>query len=143
MISINETLILQIIHFLILVFILNRLMFRPILGIINERARHIEDTKKDLVNIEEETKELVDRCILMEKDARKDARDETSRLKRDAFAITEKIFNDTKEEITLMREKANEEIDEQLEKAKQALHSEAEALSGEITVRVIGRRIAN
>ena len=64
MISVNATLIIQIIHFLLLVFILNRIMFRPIMRLIDERGKHIEDTKKQMANIEMETNELANRCLL-------------------------------------------------------------------------------
>ena len=143
MISINETLILQVIHFLILVFILNRLMFRPILRLINERGTYVDDAKKETVKISEETAELVDRCVSMEKDARNDARNENSKLKREAIAMAEKIFDDTREEISSIRDEATKEVDEQLKRAQQSLQREALVLADEITVKVIGRRIGN
>jgi F-type H+-transporting ATPase subunit b len=143
MISINETLIIQIIHFLILVFILNRLMFRPILAAIDKRSKYIEDSKKEIVDIENETTELFDKCVSMEKGARTDAGNESSRLKKEALETSENIFNDSREEVSSIREKVKKEIDEQLKRAKQSLQSEAVSLADTITEKVMGRRIGN
>ena len=143
MISINATLFIQIIHFLILVFILNRLMLRPILKLIDERDQYIRDLKKEVVKLEEETTELIDKCVSIEKTAKQDAVVERSQLKEEAVEIAEKIFSGTREEVALIRDKAEEKVDEQLKNAQQYLQSEAMILAEEITGRVIDRRIAN
>ena len=143
MISINATLFIQIIHFLILVFILNRLLFRPIMRIISERANHMENEKKQLNNIEEETKELVKKCMSIERETRKKAGEENSRFRREANETAEKIFSDTKEEISAIRDKADREIDKKIQDAQQAMKDEAAFLAGELIEKVIGRRFAN
>ena len=143
MISVNATLFIQIIHFLLLVFILNRLMFRPIMKLIDERDKHIEDSKKQMANIEIETNELVDRCVSMEKDARKDAGEESSKLKKEAVAMAERVFTDTREEINAIKEKVSQEVNEKIKTAKQSLQNEAVVLADTITEKVVGRRIDN
>ena len=141
MISINATLFLQILHFLILIFILNRLMFRPTLKVINERAQFIEKTKEEIENIEVKTTELAEKCISMEKDARRNAGDERSKMNAEAKDVAEKLFQETKEEIAVIREKVDNDIKAQLGDAKTFLQREAEILADEITEKVIGRRI--
>lgn len=142
MISINATLLLQIIHFLILMFILDRLMFRPILRIIHERDRHIEDAKNQLDVVERETRELTDKCVAMERNARRDAGEESAHLKREAVEAADKILSDTREGVTAIRVKAEDEIDRKLEEAQQSLRKEAVILAGELTMKLIGRRVS-
>lgn len=143
MISINATLVLQVIHFLILVFILNRLMFRPIMRTIRERYKYIEDAKKQAMNMEEEAEALMKKCIAIEKDARREAGHESAQIKKEALALAEKIFDEARDNVSSIREKIKKEIDEQLKKAQQFLQSEAMILADEITEKVISRRIAN
>jgi len=143
MISINATLVLQVIHFLILVFILNRLMFRPIMRTIHERRNYIEDAKKQAMNMEEEAQALVEKCVAIEKDARRDAGHESAQIKKEALAVAEQIFDEARDKVSNIRDQINKEIDEQLEKAKHFLQSEAVALADEITEKVISRRIAH
>ena len=140
MISINATLFVQVLHFLILTFILNRLMFRPIMRLVKDRTRYIEKTEKEIVNIESETTQLVSKCISMENDARKDAGEEKSQLKKEASKIAGNIFQDTKNEVAVIREEVDKNVERQLEVAQKFLHSEALALADEITEKIIGRR---
>ena len=61
MIELNQTLILQIIGFFVLLYILNRLLYRPLQEILAEREKRISGTLSEASNIEEEVqKGLVD-----------------------------------------------------------------------------------
>lgn len=140
MININATLIIQLIQFLILVFILNRLMLRPILRIVDERGKHLEKTRRDTINIEEETRDLIDKCISMERNARRDAMQASSQLRREAVKIAEKTFEDTREQALSIKEKVMKEVDEKLNHARQSLQEEAMVLAEAMTDKFIGRR---
>lgn len=141
MISVNATLVIQIIHFIILVFILNRLIFRPILKVINEREQYVADEKRRLTNLEEETAELIDKSVAMEKNVRRDAGMESSKLKREALVMAEEIFDNTRTEIAALMRHVDDEIESQLERAHQSLRAEAVLLADKIAEKVVGRRI--
>ncbi len=59
MISINATLIIQIINFLILVWILNRILFRPIFKIIEERESVIQNSKAEAGRLRSESEKKI------------------------------------------------------------------------------------
>ena len=141
MISINATTILQLLHFLILLFILNRLMFRPMLKLVKDRANHIEKTLQEVENNKNATKELVDKRISLETDVRKKAREEGLQHRKEASSMSEKIFDDTRQEVALIREKIDKEVDGQMETAQQDLQGEAAILADEIIEKLVGRRI--
>ena len=143
MINVNATIIHQIILFLVFIFILNRLLFRPIMKIISDRLQQIEDRKKQLANLKEETEELVNKCISLERDARKEAGENSSQLKREANEIAEKIFSDTRDEVSDIKAAAEKEMETKLKEAQKSLSNEAEKLAEELTMKVIGRRFAN
>ncbi len=143
MISINATILIQVLHFLILVFILNRLMFRPILRLVHDRTYHIDKTLKEAENTQNDTTELVNKRISLEKDVRKKAREESSQLKNEAGTMSEKIFDDTRKKLALIREEVNKEVDRQVDTAQKFLHSEATVLADEIIDKLVGRRIDN
>lgn len=135
------TLILQLLQFLLLIWILNRLMFRPILRLINDRDKHIEKIKQDVENAEREATELANKSMAMEKDARLDAGEERAGLRQEANSQMESIFEDTRKEMDTIMSEAEKEIDTQVEKAKDILHKEAAVLAEEIIEKVIGRRV--
>ena len=141
MISINATLFLQLLHFLLLIWILNRIMFRPLLRLINDRSQHIEKIKEDTVNMEQETTILLSKSIAIEKDARLYAGEERARLRQEANSQMESIFEDTRKEMDMIMSEAEKEIDTQVEKARDFLHKEAAVLAEEIIKKVIGRRV--
>jgi F-type H+-transporting ATPase subunit b len=143
MISINATILIQLLHFLVLVFILNRLMFRPLLRLVHERTGHIDTTLKAVENTQIDTTELINKRISLENDVRKKAREESSQIKNDASAMAEKILDDTREKLAPIREEASKEIDKQMDAAGKLLHGEATVLADEIIYKLIGRRIDN
>ena len=143
MINVNATLIVQIINFLILMFILNRILLKPIRNIIERRSRKIDDEVKQLENLQQETKELVEKCMSVEKKARKDASEQSNLLRKEASDKAEEIFNRAKDDISGIREEADREIDSKIEEASRSLKKFASELAEELTEKVIGRRFAS
>lgn len=142
MISINATLVVQIIHFLILVFILNRLMIQPILKKIEDRKEYIEKTKGEINDLELETEQLKKKFISEQVNARKNAfllRDE---LRSQAVGQTEEYLRGSQEKAASLRADADSHAEKEIEKTQPLLPGEAATLAEEIIERVIGRRIA-
>jgi F-type H+-transporting ATPase subunit b len=134
MISINATLVLQVIHFLVLAFILNRLMLQPLLRLIKERAAHIANTKAEIENLEEESVRLKDDFLARETDAR-------AQLRSMGISEADEALTTSRKEVASMREEADQEAEKQYEKTRPFLDGQAGSLADEIIERVIGRRI--
>ena len=142
MISINATLLIQVIHFLVLVFILNRLMFRPILKLVKDRSYHIEKTKTEINNIDQEIERLRDEYLLRERDARKDATARRGQIRNEGATRADALLDESRKEITSIRAETEAEVDKEIRQTKPLLGDEAAALVDEIMLKVIGRRIA-
>jgi F-type H+-transporting ATPase subunit b len=143
MISINATLFIQIINFLALVYVLNIIMFRPILKILTERNLHIEGEKKKLISLEEETAKLIEKCVSVESEARKTAAEYSYELRNEANSKAEGLFNEAREEILAIREESELEISKKIDEAQGSLEKQAEILSEEIIEKYTGRRFAH
>ena len=141
MISINATLALQVIHFLILTFILNRLLFRPILKIVNERNQHIEEIKDEITDLEHEIVRLKDEYHSKDIAARQEAGNDRIQLKNMGLAKADEFINDSRQEVSTIKADADQEAKGEIEKAQPLLHGEAKKLVGEIMEKLIGRRI--
>ena len=142
MISINATLILQIIHFLILMFVLNRILFRPILKLIRDREDYYENTKKSIHDIEEETERLRRELIEKQVEARKEATEERGQLKAEGLREVEKFMDSSRIQGASLRAKADEEVNQEIERVKPMISDEANRLAEEMMQNVIGRRIS-
>jgi F-type H+-transporting ATPase subunit b len=143
MISVNATLFVQVIHFLLIVFIMNRLMLRPIMRQIDERAKHIEQAKKDAEDMAIEAERLVEKRLSIEKEARKRAGEERASLKQEAASAAETIFEETREEVSGIRARIDSEIEAQVKGATAVLDQEVTALADEIVEKISGRRLSH
>jgi len=143
MISINGTLVVQVIHFLLMVFILNRLMLRPLMRQVHERENHMKRAKVDAEEMLAEAEKLVEKRFSMEADARRKAARERAHLIEDAAASAEGIFGETRKQAGEIRDRVNARVQEQMEKAEKTLDREATALADEIVERITGRRVGH
>ncbi|HOP47342.1 MAG TPA: hypothetical protein PK874_06730 [Desulfobacteraceae bacterium] len=142
MISINATLILQVVQFVIFVFILNRLMLRPVLKILRDRSEHVNKIGNEIKEFEHKFDDLIAEYASTENEARKKAMEERNTLKTEAMAKANELFNNTKDEISSIRDDLDKEIKKQIEKIRPSLKREADNIVDEITEKIVGRRIA-
>jgi F-type H+-transporting ATPase subunit b len=142
MISINATLLAQVIHFLILMFILNRLMFQPLLKLIKDRKEYTEETGKRIKSLENDTERLRQEFVSKENDARKNATEERADHRGAAILESNRLIEESRKEVEAIKAEADKEIKAEVKKIHSLLNDEAEVLAGEITERVIGRRIS-
>lgn len=96
-----------------------------------------------MVSIEGETAALAEKYTNMEKAAIKDAGNESSRLRKEAMTIAEKIFNETRDDVYSIRDRVGQEIESKIAKARQSLEDEANILADTIIEKFTGRRISN
>ena len=141
MISVNATIFIQVIHFLLMVFILNRLLLRPVMRQIDGREQHIVQARKDAEDLAAEAERLAQERADMERDARRGAAGERNVLKEEASKEAEGIFEDTRKEVAAIRARADQEIQSQVDKAKAVLDQEVAALADEIAEKIAGRRV--
>jgi F-type H+-transporting ATPase subunit b len=142
LISINETLIAQLVSFLIFLYIINRLMFKPLLSVVNERNEHIEKMYREIAGAEQELDNV--KRMLSENEAA---------VKEEAFSIKAKlesagdmksteIYREAKNQIEAMRESAKADVKAQLDEAKKSIQKESEILVYQIMEKVLERRLA-
>lgn len=140
MISINATLVLQVIHFLILAFILNRLMFRPIMKLIRDRSSHVKRAIDEVRNVEQQIVRLRDEFEKRQNSARQDANVQRSKLRNMGVVEAEKFLSESREKVSSIRARAEEVAEEEFKRAKPSLEGQTAMLAKEIIEKVVGRR---
>ena len=141
LISINETLLFQLIFFLLFLFIINRLMFRPLRSVMAERDNHIERIQQDIADKENEFKDLT---IQLKRNE--------SAIKKEAFALKKELENlgsqqavalfvSVKKEIEKSKEKTKQEVDVQIATARKDAGKESEALAVTLMEKLLDRRL--
>jgi F-type H+-transporting ATPase subunit b len=141
MISINATLVVQVILFLITIFFLNRLMIRPILRVVQKRIQVFQETKDQILALETETEDLKKRFSQLKKDAKKDAFSESDQLKKAGSTQASAYLDQSKNEAASIRAEGEARAEAEKQKEKPLLKDQAALLAGEIVEKLIERRI--
>jgi len=141
LISINETLIVQLLSFLIFLFIINRLMFRPLRKAMNDRDTYIEEIRQGIFLSEQDVINYTSQIEEKKEAIRAEAFDSTKEMDRDGRHQAEGIIAVAEEEISALREKAMQEVDTQISVAKQEIEKEAMHLAVGIMEKVLERRL--
>ncbi|MBW2432652.1 MAG: ATP synthase F0 subunit B [Deltaproteobacteria bacterium] len=140
LISINETLIFQVISFLIFLFIINRIMFRPLRKVMNERETYIEDVQKDIVVAENQFEDLTHQIQAQENTVRDEAFKQKEQLEASGSQQASEIMTSTREEINALRAEAQKEVNAQISAARKHVQRESEDLAKDIIETVLYRR---
>jgi F0F1-type ATP synthase membrane subunit b/b' len=140
MISINATLVLQVIHFLILTFILNRIMIRPIMKLIQDRKEYMSKTRWSIEELALESRRLAETYQKQELDAKKRAVSKGNELRNVGLQEVQQISQDCQQKANEMKAKAEEAAREEEQRVSSRLDAEAAILADEITEQVMGRR---
>lgn len=141
LISINGTLLAQVISFLIFLWIINRIMFRPLLGVIEERKSFVETIKLDTAEAVADFERLTDELNAKESAVRREAAE--LRQEREELGSREaaEMRSSTKQEIESIKAKTEIEVAAQIAEARKHLEKESEALAINIMEKVLDRRL--
>ncbi len=142
MLSLDITILYQIIGFLVLLYLLNKFLFRPVQKVMDERKRLTVGTLDKAENIRKEVEE--GRLSYEKKlhEARLKGGETRQELKQEALEEEKKLIEaaglEASEEISRMREKISEEKDAALKE----LTPETRSISREIASRLLERKLA-
>ena len=141
LVSINATLLVQAASFLIFLFLIERVMFRPLWRTVQDRRGYLHQLERDVKSKERKLTEMTE---TLEKEA--------AALKEEAFRESEKLEASGKEEALGMirqlraemisRQKTDvAEIQRQIEGLQQQLAGEVDPLAARIIAKVLDRRM--
>lgn len=140
LISINETLIVQVIGFLIFLFVINRIMFRPLRNVMSDRDIHIERVQRDIIQAQKEVASISSQIQAQEAATREEAMALKDDLESNGSQQAKEIFASVKKEIVAGSQKVQQEIAVRISEERQALEKESEALALNIIEKILDRR---
>ena len=141
MISLDYSVVYQIVLFLVLWLILSKLLFRPYLGLLEERERKTIGTDHDSTDLEHEGARL--RAQYEEKIAQAQADGYAAKeaILQQARQQREKLLNQAREEALAMLEGVRREVESQIQKERQLAATEIRTIAQEMASKVIGRSV--
>jgi F-type H+-transporting ATPase subunit b len=142
MISLDISILHQIILFIVLGLILNKILFQPYLRLLEERERRTIGAEHDSADLEHEGARL--RAQYEEKiaQAQRVAYAAKDAILQEARQQREKILGQARAEAASKLEQARREIALALEKEKALAAAETATVAGEMVSKVLGRKVA-
>jgi F-type H+-transporting ATPase subunit b len=135
------TLLYQMAIFLALIFVLNFLLYKPILSIIDKRKKQLEEAENEIALFNES----VEKRVAEYEEKLKQAKIKASELKKEIIQEganqAKGIIDVVRNEIPLIAREFQQKMDKEVEKAKLILDGHSKSLSLEIAQKILGRPV--
>jgi len=141
-ISVDWTLGLQFLNFIILLVVLNKLLYRPLKKIIAEREETITGSHAAAENLQADIDEKMHRYQQQLSDAKIQAIDERNKLKKTANEEETKILLEAQGKAATRLQAIKTQVGLEAEEAGNTLKKEAGSLAGHIATKILGRELA-
>jgi F-type H+-transporting ATPase subunit b len=142
LITINETVFIELISFLIFLFLINRIMFRPLQDIIAERETHIDDITSSIEKSKNQLTEMNEQLRAQELKTIKEANQQKETLEEDGTHQAISVLDASQKEIQAIKQESQQFIDSQISKARVEIKNESEKLAVIIMEKMLDRRLA-
>ena len=142
MLELNSYLILQMVNFLVLLWILNRFLYKPILEIMDKRKGRIKDSEDRVAELEQSTTEKWESYQSKLQEARIEANTEKERIKGEGIEAERSLLEAARSEASKQVEQARAEIQTETDRAKEFLKSQSDAIAQEIARKILGRSLS-
>ncbi|NLN38390.1 MAG: ATP synthase F0 subunit B [Smithella sp.] len=135
------TLFVQAAIFIALVFILNSLLYKPILSIIARRKKQLEEAENEIKLFQDSVDKKVAEYDEKLNKAKTTASDLKKEIINEGAQQAKSIVDAVRNEIPLMTQEFQKKIDAEMQAARQVLEGQSRKLSLEIAEKVLGRRM--
>lgn len=142
LITVNATLVFQLISFLILVYLLHRLMLRPLSDIMQKRKEYVDQLEIDVEEGEARLIAIEEKLSARKKEFFSQASNLRKSLMEEATKAGTEIISEARAKVTEDLHEANRQSQEEAVKIREEFQKLAEELSDNIIDRVLDRRAA-
>lgn len=141
MITMDITLVIQMINIIILMFLLNKVLYKPVLGILRERTKKMKGTQEEIQRFDKDARlrqEEVDRKMAQASSKAKEALDSA---RAEAAAAGNEKLAAIKAEVDADKEKKMTELKSQVESAGKSLQENLDTFAGDMAGKILGRSL--
>lgn len=141
MISIDSSVFFQVINFLLLTLILNVLLYKPALRVLDERSRRLSASGEECRRLEADLsgREAAYEARLLQ--AKLEATGVRDRLVREGTEEARKIIDQVNQEVPKITAEFEKGIGEELDRGRLVLRRESQRISREIAEKTLGRSL--
>ena len=140
MIEINLTIVIQVVQFLLLLFILNRFLFRPTIDLIEEREQKITTWKEETKDFHESMQARLQSYENQIVEAKVDAQAQQELVTAELKEEEDKKLEAVSEEAVRIVASTREKLQQETELLRGQLREQAEEMSQLVAEKVLGRK---
>lgn len=137
----DVTLFYQMVIFLGLVFILNQILYKPILSIIDRRKKQLEESENEIQLFNDSVDKKVAEYEEKLKLAKHSASDQKKEIIEEGVNQAKNIVDAVRNEIPSMVREFQQKMDAETQKAQSVLDGHSKQLSLEIAQKILGRPV--
>ncbi len=141
MISLNWTLILQFINFIVLLYLLNRILFQPLRAVMDKRRETIEGSHARARDLQADIDDKMNRYQQQLSEAKKLANDERAELRKLAVEEETKMIATAQSNASGRMDQIREQVGQESTRASQTLKKQSAALAQQIATKILGRSL--
>jgi F-type H+-transporting ATPase subunit b len=137
----DYTMLIQMVIFLALVFVLNILLYKPILSVMDRRKKQLEESENEIKLFNESVEKRVAEYEDKLKQAKVKATEAKKEIIQEGVNQAKNIVDIIRNEIPVMAREFQQKMDKEVEKARLILDSHSKELSLQIAQKVLGRPV--
>jgi F-type H+-transporting ATPase subunit b len=140
-IDIDYTLWIQLVNFIVLIFILNVLLYKPILGIMEKRKQQFDGARDEVRTLHESVEKKMAEYEEAVRKAKQAAMEQKAEYVKEGAEEARKIVDAVRGVIPKMMEEFQGKMNREIEEARGVLKNQSQRLSLEIAEKVLGRSL--
>lgn len=143
LLSVNYTVFIQIVIFLIAIFILNKLVFKPFLNLVDRRDMLTRGAIEEAHELEDKVKAIIEEYDQKLSEARALAIEERNKLILEGQTVAADVLGKARQETGVLLEEAKAKLEADTKEIKDNIKGDIDELAGDIASKVLGKEVRN
>ena len=139
LLSINYTVFIQIAIFLLAIFILNKLVFKPFLNLVDRRDKLTRGAIEEAQALEARVEEIIAEYDVKLNEARALAIEERNKIILEGQTVADSIIGKAREETGVILADAKTKLEADTQEIKEKIKGDIDELAGDIASKVLGK----
>lgn len=139
--DVDATLLIYLAVFFALFFILNGLVFRPMMALFDAREKAIDGAKRDARNLEKRAEEKLEAFEQEMGKVRKEVGAERDRMKAEAALVERELLAKVRGETEKLLSEASAQMNAEAARVREGIAANSPALARQIATKLLGREV--
>jgi F-type H+-transporting ATPase subunit b len=141
MISVDETLLVQMINFFVFLFLMNMVLFRPIRRVVAQRQERLAKQQEQISGAEAGAARALSEFEEKIQAARAEGRQKVQEFKEGAYGYEKDLLQRTSEEAAQEVQEATDKVRQEIGAAREQLRKQVQKFAAEMAHKILGRSI--